>query len=183
MSEKELYTNHLHASEPRWFAVYTSVKREKLAHKLLSQKGIHCYLPLLKVTRRYTRKIRTLQLPLISCYLFVKIVRSEYVPVLETEHVLRYIRFSKNLISIPEEEINLIKRVVGEDLPLDVAPTAWHEGDDVEVIAGNLTGLRGKLVALEGKKHFVVELQTLGYSLRMTIDPAHLHKLNKPAAG
>lgn len=173
------HENHLDTNEARWFAVYTSYKREKIVHAMLNQKGIHSYLPLQKVTRRYTRKIKTLELPLISCYLFVKITKSEYVPVLETDHVLKFIRFSKNLIAIPEEEINTLKKVVGEGIEIEVEPLSYKKGDEVEIVAGNLTGMRGKLVSVEGKKRVLIDLEHLGYSLRIAIDSKLLKKLQR----
>lgn len=175
--KKPTYENHLHESEPRWFAVYTAYKREKIVEKMLTQKRIECYLPIQKVTRRYVRKVRTLELPLISCYIFVKIVKSEYVPVLETEHVLKFTKIAQNLLAIPESEMETMKRVVGEGVDVTIEPTAMQEGDEVEITSGNLTGLKGKLVSVEGKKQMIVELEQMGYSLRMTVDASLLRKV------
>ena len=80
--------NQLHDTEARWFAVYTRYKREKIVRKQLSDKGIECYLPLQQFTRHYTRKVKQVQLPLISCYIFVKICKPEYIKVLETPEVV-----------------------------------------------------------------------------------------------
>ncbi len=168
--------NHLHESEARWFAVYTRYKSEKVVQRLLTNKEIESYLPLQKVTRRYTRKIKHHEIPLISCYIFVKIIRNEYVQVLETENVVKFIRFAKNLLAIPDVEMELLRRVVGEGEEVTAEPGRFHEGDMVEVIGGKLTGLKGRMVELHGKKHIVVELESIGYSLRMTIDLALLRK-------
>lgn len=70
------HENHLHPIESRWFAVYTRSKSEKVVKRLLDQKNIENYLPLQKVTRRYTRKIKSYEIPLISCYIFVKIAKN-----------------------------------------------------------------------------------------------------------
>lgn len=169
--------NHLHVSEPKWFAVYTRFKSEKVVQRLLLQKNIENYLPLQKVTRRYTRKIKHHDIPLISCYIFVKIVKDEYVKVLETDNVVRFIRFSKNLLSIPDDEIEIIRRVVGEADEVFAEPGRFKEGDAVEVVGGNLTGLRGRLIEKQGKKQMVVELENIGYSLRLTVDISLLHRL------
>jgi transcription antitermination factor NusG len=174
MSAKDTYENHLHPDTARWFALYTSYKREKIVRKLLSAKGIEVYLPIQKVTRRYVRKIKHLELPLISCYVFVKITKAEYIKVLETEHVLKFIRFSNNLLSIPEAEIQLMKRIIGEQLDFTIEPAVFAIGETVEVIAGALTGLEGKLVAQEGRQSFIVELTNIGYQFRMAIDPTLL---------
>lgn len=171
------FENHLHVSEARWFAVYTRFKSEKVVLRMLETKQIEAYLPLQKVTRRYTRKIKHHEIPLISCYIFVKITKSEFATVMETENVVRFLKFAKNLLSIPDEEIEIIRRVVGDGEEVAAEPGKFQEGDLVEVIGGKLTGLRGRLVEKQGKKQMVVELESIGYSLRMNIDVSLLSRV------
>lgn len=168
---------HIDEQEARWFAVYTMHKREKLVVQRLQERGITGYVPLLLYTRRYQRKIRQVELPLINGYVFAKITRKEYVPVLETADVFNFVKFNKQLIAIPEVEIKTLQRITGEGIEIEAQSLdQWMPGDAVEVIAGNLTGLRGKLVG-KGNKNFVVELHTLGYALHMEIDPKALLRL------
>lgn len=174
MPSPPTYENHLHPTTSRWFAVYTNYKREKIVKKALDAKGIEVYLPLQKKTRRYVRKVKHVELPLINCYVFVKITKPDYIRVLETENVLKFIRFSNNLISIPEEEMQLMKRIIGEQLDFTIEPASFMEGEEVEVIGGELTGLEGKLIAKEGKQQFLVELTNVGFQFQMSIDPALL---------
>lgn len=168
---------HLHATEARWFAIYTKYKREKLVHKELQTKGIESYLPLQTHIRVYTRKRKKVELPLISCYLFVKITKPEYVPVLEVDDVVKFVRFSKNMIAIPDQEIQLLRQIVGEGLPIVAEKLALRKGDMVEIIGGNLTGIRGVLVEEHGEKEMVIDLDNMGYSLRMQIDSKLLKKV------
>ncbi len=168
--------NHLHDSEPRWFAVYTRYKREKVVLKALEQLGIEAYLPLQKVTRVYTRKIKKLELPLINCYIFVRIIKSQYVPVLEIPEVVRFVRIRKNLLAIPDEEINVLRRVVGEIDVIESEPLSYRPGDRVEIIGGNLTGIKGKLVEINAKDKVIIDLDTIGYSLIMEVDTKWIRK-------
>lgn len=170
--------NHLHESEARWFAVYTNYKREKMVAAYLKSKNVDHYLPLLSVVRQYTRKIKKLDIPLINCYIFVKIVKSEYVKVLETEYVLSFVKFSKNLISIPNEEIEMMQKVLGEHLQVSAEQGSFNQGDDVEIIAGKLTGLKGKLISRQGKQSFLIALSNIGYSLNIEVDQNLLSKLS-----
>ena len=171
------YTNHLDENEAKWFAVYTHYKREKKIQEALNAKGIHCFLPLLKVTRYYTRKIKKVELPLINCYLFVKIVKKEYIPVLETQDVVGFLKIGKNLISIPEHEINIMKMIVGQNVEVEVRPGLINKGDEVEIIGGQLTGLRGRFLDVQNEKNFLVELENMGYSLLINIEPKFLKKV------
>jgi transcriptional antiterminator NusG len=174
--KKETYENHLHDTEPRWFAVYTRYKREKLVAQQLRDKGIEVYLPLQHFTRRYTRKIKKVEIPLISCYVFARITKKEYVPVLETPDVVQFVRFAKNLISIPEREIEVMQRVVGERVDIEVEPGRFVAGQPVEIVSGNLTGLKGKLID-KANKNFLIELENLSYTLRIYVDPRVLQAI------
>jgi len=176
MNGRKQSHGQLDEQEARWFAVYTRYKREKLVRQRLAEKGIETYLPLQSFTRHYTRKVRTVAIPLINCYLFTKIVRKEYVRVLETPDLVRFVTFAGELIAIPENEIELLRRVVGEKVDVEAEPLRYIEGDEVEIIGGQLTGLRGTLLKKRSDKNFVIALQSVGYALHIQVDPAHLRK-------
>ena len=166
--------NQLHETEPRWFAVYTKFKLEKMINKRLREQVIDVYLPLQKVARHYTRKVKHLELPLISCHIFTRISRKEYVPVLQDPDVVKFVRIAKDLIAIPEREMAIMRRIVGEEIEAVAEPTSFQLGQEVEVIGGRLTGLRGLLVDRHNEKTYIVEVPSLGYEFRMEIDPALL---------
>ena len=171
--------NDLHPSEARWFAVYTKYKCEKYVVDNLTKKGLEAYVPLISKTIRYVRKTKTVHLPLINCYIFVKIIKEEYVKVLESEYVMSFIKQRKDLISIPEQEINLLRRIVGEVENLETSEIDYKVGSAVEIIGGNLTGIKGTLINKKGKNSFVVKLHNIGFQLEMTIDKSLLRPLNQ----
>jgi transcription antitermination factor NusG len=169
--------NHLTDVEPRWFAVRTRFKSEKLALKQLTQRGLAAYLPIRNLTRRYNRKIRHVELPLINSFVFVKIRKSEYARVLETEYVAGFLKFGQNILAIPEQQIDLIKRLLGEKIEIVAEQSGFLKGDWVEVTAGPLLGLRGQLVMIQGKERVLVELVNSGYSLQIAIENYLLKKI------
>lgn len=167
--------NDLHPTETRWFAVRTRSKSEKFVKRMLDKKGVTAYLPLQQLMRQYGRVKRVVEKPLINCYVFVQITTAHYVPVLETENVTGFVKFNKDLIAIPEAEIDIIRRVTLEE-GLDVATEAsnFETGDLVEISAGNLMGLKGRIVKKEGKRNFQIELTSLGLNLLISVDAAFL---------
>jgi transcription antitermination factor NusG len=176
-----LSINQLHETEARWFAVYTRYKREKMVLKRLSEAGREIYLPLQKVTRYYTRKIVHTELPLISCYVFARVVKKEFVPILEDPDVLFFVKQRADLLSIPEREINILKAVTGEGIPVEVhkmdeLPKA---GDEVEIIQGRLFGMKGFLLETRNRKMVVIELETLGMALQLQLPLEHVRKTGK----
>lgn len=171
--------NHLDHKVKRWFAIYTPYKREKVAYKMLAKKGIDVFLPLQTMYRQYERSKRVVELPLFNCILFVKINRSEYTQVLETEHVLKFIRIGQNLISIPEHEIETIQCIIGAQVDMEIEVYNMSEGEPIQVIAGGLSGLEGKFIKQESKYNFLVELEMMGYQIRMHVRPEHLRLQHK----
>jgi transcription antitermination factor NusG len=172
--------NHLHDTEPRWFAIRTRSKSEKAVSRTLAKKGVQTYLPLQKLVRHYVRSKRTVEKPLINCYVFVQITRAQYLSVLETEHVTGFVRFNKDLPAIPEEEIHLLRRITLEDgLEIEAVAGSFSTGEMVEISAGNLIGMKGRVIKTEGKRKFQVELLTLGYSLLISVDAAFLGKVGR----
>ena len=168
--------NHLDEIQAKWFAVYTKYKREKLIAKELERKGIECYLPIQKVLRQWGRKKKWVELPLLNCYVFVKITKPLYVKVREPEHVVQFVHFSRNIISIPDSEIDTLKKILQEDVSIERVEGAYSVGDEVEIIAGNLLGLKGKLIQKQGKHNFLIEFDTIGYAFQLVINPKLLRK-------
>jgi transcription antitermination factor NusG len=174
------YENHLSESEPKWFAVRTRFKSEKVALKQLQRLGVETYLPIRQMTRRYGRKVRKVELPLINSFVFVKVKKNEYASVLETEYVAGFLKFGNNLLSIPDQEIAMIRRLLGEDVDLEVVAKEdiYEKGDWVEVIKGPLLGMKGRLLNIQGKDKLLIDLSNSGHSFHITIDTDLLRKIN-----
>ena len=166
----------------RWYAIKTKYKTEKYVANHLGRKGFEAYVPLVKVSKRYGRKVKNMEIPLIHCYVFVCMDLEQKVRVLETEYVYSFVGQSGQIESIPVHEINLLKQIVGDfEGNIHVGPIDWEAGTNVEIISGSLTGISGKLVSKTGKNNFMVALTSLGVQLHMEIDKKLLRKLPKVA--
>lgn len=169
---------YIDAVVPRWFAVKVPFRREKSAVQRLERRGIEAYVPLVSKTKRYGRKVKKYELPLIGQYIFVRIVESEYLKVLQERDVFDFLRFNKKLIAIPQQEMDTLKLVVGDE---SVQLLDWTEVDwmnkNVEIIHGQLTGVKGRVVELKNKKSVVVNLDTLGVSMRLEVPAQYLHPI------
>ncbi len=162
--------------EKRWYAVYTKYKSEKLVAEHLQAKNIEAFTPLLKKVKRYQKKTKTHFYPLINNYTFVKINEKERKKVLETKNVLGFLKIGSDLPHIPKEEINTLKRVVGENLEIDLFNSPDKIGEEVEIIQGALTGMKGQLVSVFNKSEFIIQLKQLGVHLKIGVHPRYLRK-------
>jgi transcription antitermination factor NusG len=163
--------NQISKTEKRWFAVYTKYKCEKYVANLLEKKQIEVYVPLMSKTRRYERKIKHYEVPLINCYVFACITEDQYIQTLETEYVLKFLKHGKDLYAIPQAEIDILKRITGQITEVvSLSDVKFEVGEDVEVVSGSLAGLKGKIVKKAAKRSFVIELINIGFQFRIEID-------------
>ncbi len=160
-----------------WYAVRTRFKSEKVVAKQFESKSIEHYLPLQKIVRVWGRRKQIIEKPFFNNYIFVCISSLQKVKVLETEHVLGFVKIGKELNAIPSYEIETIKWVLGECNEAVLIEKELRIGDKVEIIAGGLTGLRGKLVELKGKKTFIIDLEELGKGIMIEVDNLSIKKL------
>lgn len=175
MKKDETPVNQLSNIDAKWFAVYTGYKREKVVKTILRSKGIEVFLPLKKAHRQWGRKKRIVELPLINCYLFVKILKKDYIPVLSTQNVVKFLKIGQALEAIPDNQIEILKRVIGEGIEMEASSEHIQKGDAVEIVAGNLIGIKGRMVEVKGKNKFVIRLDRMGFNLHLEL-PGHLVK-------
>ena len=77
---------------------------------------------------------------------------------------------------IKEDEINVLKRIEGLEVEIENCSANLHPGDKVAIRKGNLAGLQGRLIRQNGKKSFIVELESVGITLQLSIDTEMLLK-------
>ncbi len=162
------------AQEKYWFAIYTKYKCEKKVVEQLTAKGIEAYTPMLSKTKKYQRKTKTHYYPLLSNYAFVYIDQTERIKVLNTQHVLGFVRIGKEIPTVKQHEIQWLRKITGEVEHLDLMPSIDMIGEEVEIVSGALTGIRGRLVDVKNKKEFIVNLDSIQFHIRLIIDPANL---------
>lgn len=162
-----------------WYAIHTKYKCEKYVVNALTSKNVKAYTPVLSVTKKYTRKVVTREIPLINCYAFVKVRPDQFVKVLQTEYVFSFLKVGNEINTVKQEEIDLLMRITGEYNEVEAEEIEYMEGMEVEIVAGNLTGVKGILLEKQSKHNFLVELRSLSYQLKINVDPNHLRVIHK----
>ena len=113
--------NPNHKSDLRWYAIYTKSRNEKKVALNLQEKGIEVYLPLLKTLKQWSDRKKWVEEPLFRSYLFVRILDKNYLEVLQTDGVVRFITFRQERIPVPDQQIEAVKAYMNEDNRLNIA--------------------------------------------------------------
>jgi transcription antitermination factor NusG len=152
-----------------WCAVYTRHQHEKSVGEILQAKGFEVFLPLYESMRRWKDRRKLLSLPLFPCYVFVRGVLERRLPVLSTPGVHMIISRGERIATIPEEEIEAIRRTVEGQFRVEPHPFL-RCGDRVRVVRGSLEGVEGILTRKKNLYRLVLSVEMLAQSVAVEID-------------
>jgi len=154
----------------RWYAVRTTARWEILASNELTRRGIETYLPLCRIKRKWSDRIKIIDQPLFSGYLFGRFRLAERIRVLGTPGVRQIVGIGNTPAPIAEAEIDNLRTLVAAN-PLLVPWPYLHAGQRVRIDRGPLAGVEGYVVrAEEGGLRIVVSVDLLQRSIAAEID-------------
>ncbi|AHM62209.1 NGN domain-containing protein [Flammeovirgaceae bacterium 311] len=175
--------NTFFKQNPNWYAVYTRSRAEKKLHTLLVQKKVECFLPLKKTLSQRTDRKKTIELPLIPSYLFVRITEKEHFDVLNTPGAVCYVRFDGQPAAIPDEQIDYLRQIIiNEPRDLTVQYDNFSRGDMVEVRSGPLKGIKAEVIQIRGKERLLLRFESLGYCVHVELPAEELMAYRELAA-
>jgi len=154
-----------------WYALHTRPRHEKLVVQRLADRGVETFLPIVTEVHRWSDRKKSVQLPLFSCYVFVKFVpnRSERLSVLRVDGVLGLVGSHGEGTPIPNEQIDTVRTLVEGDLPWSSHPFL-KIGQRVRVRNGALDGVEGILVSRNGKDTLVISVDAIQRSLAVHVE-------------
>ena len=152
-----------------WSAVYTRHQHEKSVEETLKAKGFEVFLPLYESTRRWKDRRKILSLPLFPCYVFVRGAHERRLPVLTTPGVHMIISRGERVATVPEEEIEAVRRAVEGTLNVEPHPFL-RCGERVRVVRGSLEGVEGVLTRKKNLYRLVLSVEMLAQSVSVEID-------------
>jgi len=161
---------------PKWFAIYTNPRAEKLVHTRLSEEGVESFLPLQKTYRKWSDRKKLVMKPLLSSYVFVKVIPKEFPKVYRTNGVVKFISFEGQPVAIPQKQIDNLRLLINSDAEIEVTTEKFEQGDQVEVINGSMVGLTGELIKFGGKNRVLVRIDKLDQNIVLTIPVTFLRK-------
>ncbi|TNE79911.1 MAG: UpxY family transcription antiterminator [Bacteroidetes bacterium] len=157
------------ANEAKWYALYTSPRAEKKVSARLDERRIEHYLPMQRTLKQWSDRKKWVEEPLFKSYLFVKITEADYYDVLNLSGVVKYVSFGGKAATVPDRQIETIKRLLSEEVPLEVSYERLQTGAPVEVVAGPLMGTLGELISYRGDKRLAVKIHTIDTTLLVSI--------------
>lgn len=152
-----------------WVAVQVKQRSEKLVASALSYKGIEVFLPLYAARRRWSDRVKELQLPLFDGYVFSRLNLLYRMPVLTIPGVIQFVGIGKAPEPIEESEITALQSLMKSGLPTMPWPFL-QVGQKVRVERGPLRELEGILLQIKGSHRLVLSVSLLQRSVAVEVD-------------
>ena len=161
-----------------WYALYTRSRFEKKLMSELVDRSIEVFLPMREILSRWKDRKKKVWLPLFPGYLFV---RQEDTPanryrILNIPGAVRFVGFNGQTVPIPQEQIEGVRKFLEAKLSVDPYPYMTI-GRRVEVIAGPLKGIQGKLVQKKGRFRFIIQVDLIRQAVAVEIDASDVRPL------
>jgi transcriptional antiterminator RfaH len=159
--------------EPReWFCLRTQTKREHIAAAILSRmSALEVFCPRIsQVKRTRTGKKRFVE-AMFPGYIFAKFhYPTHYRQVVHSQGITRMVELGDQRV-IPDGIIQDLKASIPEGI-LEATDLSIEPGAEVEMVAGSLKGLNGKVLArLPAKNRIQILLEFLGREIKIEVNP------------
>ena len=174
-SEFELCKPHV----KYWYAVYVRSHHEKKVYQLFEKKGVESSLPLIKTTRKWSDRMKKVEVPLFRGYVFVRLdIDKDKLNILQTDGVVKFIGIQSKPSIIPDEQIHWIHMMVKEsDIVQNVKEIPV--GQKVRVLAGPFKDLEGVIMRSGNQSRLVVVIESIMHAASVVISTNYLQNIKQ----
>lgn len=155
--------------EGNWFAVRVRSNFERATAQSLDCRGIRCFLPLYKTRRQWTDRVKVIELPLFSGYVFCHLQEPRFLPILETPGVVQVVGTGAKPVPVEAHEMDALHKIVGSGKESQPWPYLTA-GQRVRMRAGALKDMEGILTNTDGRDRVVVNIELLQRSVAVSIE-------------
>jgi transcription antitermination factor NusG len=154
-----------------WYALSVKHQHERAVRSALEFNGFEALAPTYRARRRWSDRVKEVDLPLFSGYVFCRFALAERIQVVAAPGVTKMVEFGGTPAEVSEAEIVAIRAVMASKLP--VRPWPYLKlGDRVRVEHGPLRGIEGTLLreVVREKWQLVIGVEMLQRSLAVELE-------------
>lgn len=124
------------------------------------------FLPLAKASRRWSDRIKIVEIPLFTSYIFIKANSHEiYESLRNTPGLIRYLYMEGKFAEVSDKEIDNIKKFLSKT---EGYQFSFEENQTVEIKDGVLKGRRGVVTKL-GKDKLQLKIEQFGWVVKAEV--------------
>lgn len=148
----------------QWYVLYTSPRAEKQVKERLDKIPVENWLPLHRCPRVWSDRIKMVDVPLFSSYVFVRCREYELRMLLQVYGVSRIVYYNGKPAVVRDKEIETIREFLDRASEHPLCP-----GDEVDIVCGAFKNISGKIKKIQ-KSYLVLFLEQLGATVCVKLD-------------
>jgi len=160
--------------EYKWYIGYTYPKAERKVFRRIKEFGVETFLPLHKIKRKWSDRIKEVEMPLFPNYIFVKTMRHHLSELLTIDGLSKFISFGGETAVITERELETINKVLKSKQEIELSNRKLKKGQRILFKEGALEGLEGILVTEQGKERCLIEIEGIGQILSINLSTLYI---------
>lgn len=173
----ELKAMNLNSFQSAWIAIQVRPRHELIIADLLRYKGYEIFVPTYRSKRQWSDRIKELELPLFTGYLFCRLKAEIRNPIMLTPGVIRIVGSRTEIATIDEREIEALQGVAKNRIPARPCPFL-NAGDRVRIQDGPLAGVEGILVRHKSDERLILSVNLVQRSIEVEVHGARIAVLN-----
>lgn len=161
---------------PKWYAVYTKSRFEKKIYWALQNSGFKAFLPLIREKRIWSDRVKSVQVPLLPSYVFLKIAKAHFSHIYLYPGFVRFVYFNGKPSEIKEEEICLMEEIITHGFPVQNT-TCCGAGDWVRIVRGPLKGWKGRVEERIGQSRVRFQFDSIQQAISVEVEVSNVEKI------
>ncbi len=163
----------------KWYVLRVRPRHEKTVAERLSER-FEVFLPLISQRRKWSDRMKTIDVPLFSGYLFIKTAAKMKYVILEEQGAGGFVQFGAKPAEIRESEIEAIRKFLLYPETLTVEDGyRFTRGDLIRITRGVFAGVEGKVIQQKNKYRLFITIEQLGKIVSVEIDAEYLEKRSR----
>lgn len=155
-----------------WYALYSRPRSEKKLADILKKKGFEAYLPLLPLRRKWSDRIKIVEMPAFPSYVFVLAdMPKDAISIKKIPYCVSIVQSAGEPAEIDSADLDLLKLAISEFSDgLVVRDTAnFAIGDKVRLKLGPFAGREAIVEQIQGQTHLLIHFPALNKTIQVRI--------------
>ena len=144
-----------------WYVLYTTARAEKHVELKLQAEGVETYLPLHKCPRKWSDRVKMVEMPLFSSYIFVNTTDEKLRTLIRVNGVARIVYYNGKPAVMRPKEIEAIREFVQKAAERECE---FGLSEEVLVACGPLKDISGKIKKI-GRKYLILHIEQMGITV------------------